>query len=226
MVRRSVSRIRQRRKTRTQNLLRLDALRSRNEDDRRAGRKTQRRSRFRHQRRFADIHRYEDDIPTPYESERIGAVQAALSLLAAHLFEYALRIARKPEGHPDAARAQRRHDDNPHLQQRRPFLLQASRRQTRLKIPLRRQLKELLLNKIPHHKVGDFICNSSSPQAKHYSPISPKGFPLQHFLPMMIIFNRKYVTYKVNNSSMTCCALVLNVNPSYVIFNFPQNSRS
>ena len=175
---------------------------------------------------IAYIHRHEDDIPTPYESERIGAVQAALSLLAAHLFEYALRIARKPEGHPDAARAQRRHDDNPHLQQRRPFLLQASRRQTRLKIPLRRQLKELLLNKIPHHKVGDFICNSSSPQAKHYSPISPKGFPLQHFLPMMIIFNRKYVTYKVNNSSMTCCALVLNVNPSYVIFNFPQNSRS
>lgn len=54
MVCRSVSRIRQRRKTRTQNLLRLDALGSRNEDDRRAGRKTQRRSRFRHQRRFAD----------------------------------------------------------------------------------------------------------------------------------------------------------------------------
>ena len=54
MVRRSISRIRQRRKTRTQNLLRLDALRSRDEDDRRTGRKTQRRSRFRHQRRFAD----------------------------------------------------------------------------------------------------------------------------------------------------------------------------
>ena len=39
VVCRSVSRIRQRRKTRAQNLLRLDALRSRNEDDRRAGRK-------------------------------------------------------------------------------------------------------------------------------------------------------------------------------------------
>ena len=49
-------------------------------------------------------HRHKDDIPTPYESERFGAVQAALSFLAVHLFEYALRVARKPEGHPDAAR--------------------------------------------------------------------------------------------------------------------------
>ena len=40
--------------------------------------------------RIAHIHRYEDDIPTPYESERLGAIQAPLSLLAAHLFEYAL----------------------------------------------------------------------------------------------------------------------------------------
>ena len=69
-------------------------------------------------RRIADIHRHEDNIPTPYESERLGAVQAPLSLLAAHLFEYAVRVARKPESHPDASRTQRRHDDNPHLQQR------------------------------------------------------------------------------------------------------------
>lgn len=87
--------------------------------------------------RIAHIHRNEDDIPTPYAPERIGAVQAPFSLLAAHLFEYVVRVARKPEGHPDAARSQRRHDDNPHLQQRRPLLLQASRRQTRLEIPLR-----------------------------------------------------------------------------------------
>lgn len=86
---------------------------------------------------IAHIHRHEDDIPTPYESERIGAVQAPLPFLAAHLFKYAVRVARKPESHPDAARSQRRHDDNPHLQQRRPLLLQASRRQTRLEIPLR-----------------------------------------------------------------------------------------
>ena len=78
-------------------------------------------------RRIADIHRNKDNIPASYASERFGAVQASLSLLAAHLFEYAVRIARKPESHPDAARTQRRHDDNPHLQQRRPLLLQASR---------------------------------------------------------------------------------------------------
>lgn len=41
-------------------------------------------------RRIADIHRHEDDIPTPYESERIGAVQASLPFLATHLFEHAL----------------------------------------------------------------------------------------------------------------------------------------
>ena len=93
---------------------------------------------WKQQRRgIAYIHRHKDDIPTPYASERFGAVQAPLPLLAAHLFEYAVRVARKPEGHPDAARSQRRHDDNPHLQQRRPFLLQASRRQTRLGIPFR-----------------------------------------------------------------------------------------
>lgn len=95
-------------------------------------------------RGIADIHRHEDDIPTPYESKRIGAVQAPLPFLAAHLFEYAVRVARKPEGHPDAARSQRRHDDNPHLQQRRPLLLQASRRQTRFEIPLRQQLINLI----------------------------------------------------------------------------------
>ena len=88
-------------------------------------------------RRIAYIHRHEDDIPTPYESEWIGAVQAPLPFLAAHLFEHAVRVARKPEGHPDAARSQRRYDDNPHLQQRRPLLLQTSRRQARLEIPLR-----------------------------------------------------------------------------------------
>lgn len=93
--------------------------------------------------RIAYIHRHEDDIPTPYESERLGAVQAPLSLLAAHLFEYALRVARKPESHPNAARSQGRYDDNPYLQQRRPLLLQASRRQTRLEIPLRQRLKKL-----------------------------------------------------------------------------------
>lgn len=41
-------------------------------------------------RGIAHIHRHEDDIPTPYESERIGAVQAPLPLLAAHLFKHAL----------------------------------------------------------------------------------------------------------------------------------------
>ena len=35
----------------------------------------------------------------------------------------------------------------------------------------------LLLNKIPHHKVGGFIYNPSSPQANRYSLISPNGFP-------------------------------------------------
>ena len=88
-------------------------------------------------------YRNSNDIPAPYASERIGAVQAPLSLLAAHLFEYAVRVARKPESHPDASRSQRRHDDNPHLQQRRPLLLQASRRQTRLEIPFRLILKFL-----------------------------------------------------------------------------------
>lgn len=127
--------------------------------------------------RIAYIHRYEDNIPTPYASERIGDVQAPLPFLAAHLFEYALRVARKPESHPDAARSQRRHNYNPHLQQRRPLLLQASRRQTRLKIPLRQRLKALLLNKIPHLKVRDSIYYLSSPQSKHYSPISPNGSP-------------------------------------------------
>ena len=145
-------------------------------------------------RRIAYIHRNENDISTPYASERIGAVQAPLSLLAAHLFEHAVRVARKPESHPNAARSQRRHDDNPHLQQRRPFLLQASRRQTRLEIPLRRQLKALLLNKIPRHKVGDSIYYLSSPQSKHYSPISPNGSPSPHSPPTTSIFNECIIT--------------------------------
>lgn len=118
----------------------------------------QRRSRFRHQRRFADIHRHEDDIPAPYASERIGAVQAPLPFLAAHLFEYAVRVARKPESHPDAARSQRRHNYNPHLQQRRPLLLQASRRQTRLEIPLRRRLKLNTFKPAPIHSVPLYSC--------------------------------------------------------------------
>ena len=140
------------------------------------------------------MHRHEGDIPAPYASERIGAVQAPLSLLAAHLFEYALRVARKPESHSDAARPQRRHDDNPHLQQRRPFLLQASRRQTRLEIPLRQRLKALLLNKIPHQKVGDFILNPSPAYAIHYSPISPDGIPLPNSQPTTNIFNECIIT--------------------------------
>ena len=138
--------------------------------------------------RIAHIHRYEDDIPTPYASERIGAVQASLPFLAAHLFEYVVRVARKPESHPNAARSQGRYDDNPHLQQRRPLLFQASRRQTRLEIPLRR-LKALLLNKIPRHKVGDFIFNPSSPQTNRHSPISPNGSPSPHSPPTTSIFS-------------------------------------
>ena len=145
--------------------------------------------------RIAYIHRNKDYIPTPYAPKRIGAVQATLSLFAAHLFEYAVRVARKPEGHPDASRSQRRYDDNPHLQQRRPLLLQTSRRQTRLEIPLRQQLNALLLNKIPHHKVGDFIYYPSSPQANRYSPITPDGIPLPNSQQPTRIFTYILITH-------------------------------